>query len=274
MAFSDKDFISTEKHELDYVLRKWSKRTTQENRDKLVEALDAFNADASLEPHLREQFYEYAERTGLLARLAAKEGEESATFAPASAKAAVPDTAPSAKKKFPWWWILIAIVVIVLAIILLRSCGGCSAASPAQSAAAVPAPSATAQPAAAAAAPAPKRLTLEALPQASLAIRFLPNSTTMLAAGEEAKLAALIAAFKAFDEGELAVVGHAAGIGYPAGEERVSEGRAKYIAKRLSDAGLASGIKVSAEWRGASNMLPGSGEAARAASRRVEILVK
>jgi len=34
MPFADKDFISKEKHELDYVLRKWNKRATLENRGR------------------------------------------------------------------------------------------------------------------------------------------------------------------------------------------------------------------------------------------------
>jgi len=274
MAFEDKDFISKEKHELDYVLRKWNKRTTQSNRDLLIQALDAFNADASLEPHKREQFYGYAASTGLKNRLESGKSEEAAVAAAASASSAERDT--DKKRKIPWWWILIAILLVVVVLLLLRSCGGCS---PAASAAKDPAPASEPIMAAAevpaapvlSAAPEPKRLSMAGLsaaglPPASLSIRFLPDSATGLAAGEEIKLQAIAAALKAFDSGELVVVGHSWRVGYPEGERAVAESRARYIAKRLAESGIASAIAIETAGQGAAAP---RGDAA--SSRRVEI---
>jgi outer membrane protein OmpA-like peptidoglycan-associated protein len=270
MAFKDGDFISKERHELDYVLRTWNRRATQANRDTLIRALDSFNGDPSLAPHKREQFYAYADSTGLKAKLEAKEGAEAKALA--AAATTDEESQASRTRKFPWWWILVAILLIVLVIVLLRACGGCGASSPGTtSSQAAPTEAAEAQaPAAAAspqqAAPASRRFSLGDLPTASLAIRFRPNATDELVAGEEAKLQALILALRAFDEGELIVTGHAAGIGYPKGEMAVSEGRAAYIAGRLALSGLAAGMKISSSARGAASPLRDM-----ASSRRVEI---
>ena len=56
---SDRDMISKEEHELNYVLKAWEKRQTQKNRDMLAKSLDEFKADSSLSPHNRENFYKY-----------------------------------------------------------------------------------------------------------------------------------------------------------------------------------------------------------------------
>jgi small subunit ribosomal protein S6 len=58
---SDAEVISTEDHELNYVLKKYNKRQTAGNRAKFVELLDTFKADSEYAPHLREQFYKYIE---------------------------------------------------------------------------------------------------------------------------------------------------------------------------------------------------------------------
>jgi len=73
MGFSDADFISKEKHELDYVLRKWEKRTTQANRDILANALDVFRKDKANSPFTRDIFYQWAERTGLKTKFEARD---------------------------------------------------------------------------------------------------------------------------------------------------------------------------------------------------------
>lgn len=58
---TDAEVISTEDHELNYVLKKYNKRQTAANRKAFVALLDEFKADAGYEPHLREQFYRYIE---------------------------------------------------------------------------------------------------------------------------------------------------------------------------------------------------------------------
>jgi len=58
---SDAEMISKQPHELNYVLKKYNKRQTAENRDKFVALLDEFKADEGYKPHLREDFYRYIE---------------------------------------------------------------------------------------------------------------------------------------------------------------------------------------------------------------------
>lgn len=279
MAFTDADFISKEGHELDYVLRKWKKRGTAANRALLVEALDRFNADQTWKPHTRAKFYEFAERDGLVGRL-----EGAADGKPSSASAAVAsDSAAANPRRFRWWWIPALVALVVIALLLLRYCGACSAPSVAPGAptavAEAPAASEAASvpaPASVAAAPAQRVLSLAALPAASLAIRFQPDSSELLAPGSEAALTALAAALGAFDEGVLVLVGHAADVGRPAGELRVSEGRARFVASFLEASGLPSGISIRIEARGSAEpAIPGPGATdPLAASRRVEIKVE
>jgi len=62
---SDKDLISKEEHELNYVLKKWDKKQSAENREKLAAALDTFKADENFKPHNRENFYKYADEKNI-----------------------------------------------------------------------------------------------------------------------------------------------------------------------------------------------------------------
>ena len=63
MTFKDADYIAKDEHELNYVLKKYGKRQTQENRAKFEEMLDAFRDDAAYEPHKRADFYRYIDAT-------------------------------------------------------------------------------------------------------------------------------------------------------------------------------------------------------------------
>jgi hypothetical protein len=120
MDFEEKDFVSKEKHELDYLLGKWGKRASDENRDMLIEALDRFRAEAGFSPHKREQFYAFAEEVGLLERLEDRaEGEEPEPGTEVEGEG-------GAKREARWWFVFPALVVVVLAALLVRSCGAFS----------------------------------------------------------------------------------------------------------------------------------------------------
>lgn len=67
----DADLISTEEHELNYVLKKWDKKQSKANRETLTAALKAFNGDAAYKPHNRENFYKYADDKGIKPKLEA-----------------------------------------------------------------------------------------------------------------------------------------------------------------------------------------------------------
>ncbi len=58
---TDADLISTEAHELNYVLKKYNKRQTASNRDKFIALLDVFKADEAYQPHWRTEFYQFVE---------------------------------------------------------------------------------------------------------------------------------------------------------------------------------------------------------------------
>jgi hypothetical protein len=63
---SDRDRISKQDHELNYVLKKYGKRQTEDNRGKLSDALDLFLKDDSYETYLRDDFYNYVDKVDAL----------------------------------------------------------------------------------------------------------------------------------------------------------------------------------------------------------------
>lgn len=135
MDFEEKDFISKEKHELDYLLDKWGKRASDENRDMLIEALDRFRAEASFSPHKREQFYAFAEEVSLLERLEDRPEGEVLESRPEE------EGGGAAGGEAHWWFVFPALVVIVLAALLVRTCGAFSRSPPPVSPPAPPASS-------------------------------------------------------------------------------------------------------------------------------------
>jgi len=66
---SDRDFVSTEEHELNYILKKYEKRQSKENREKIVNALKDFKNNPEYKPHNRERFYSYLEEKEILSNL-------------------------------------------------------------------------------------------------------------------------------------------------------------------------------------------------------------
>lgn len=72
----DRNQISLETYELDYVLRKWGKAASSSNRLILAAELRKFKADPAWSPHNRARFYEYADAQGIR-RLLLDSGEKS-----------------------------------------------------------------------------------------------------------------------------------------------------------------------------------------------------
>ncbi|MBN1797891.1 MAG: OmpA family protein [Spirochaetales bacterium] len=73
----DRNFISHEKHELDYLLNKWDKAANKSNREILTDELKKYKADKDWAPHNRERFYEYVEAKGIKTLLADKQAQAS-----------------------------------------------------------------------------------------------------------------------------------------------------------------------------------------------------
>ena len=62
----DRYLISSQTHELNYVLRKWDKKQNKKNREILRGVLKDFRAGQSYKPHTRKNFYKYAEDNDIL----------------------------------------------------------------------------------------------------------------------------------------------------------------------------------------------------------------
>ena len=71
---TDKQLVSTQEHELNYLLEKWEKRKTAENRKILAEKIHEFKAVKSYAPHNRENFYKYVASKKIKKLLESKNG--------------------------------------------------------------------------------------------------------------------------------------------------------------------------------------------------------
>jgi outer membrane protein OmpA-like peptidoglycan-associated protein len=65
----DHDLISSQTHELNYLLKKWEKKQNRKNREILRETLKKFRTDKSYKPHKRDNFYAYVKDNDILALL-------------------------------------------------------------------------------------------------------------------------------------------------------------------------------------------------------------
>lgn len=63
---SDRNLISKQDHELETILRHYSKRTTVSNKNKLKDIIDEFKNDTNYFPHNRENFYLYLEENSYI----------------------------------------------------------------------------------------------------------------------------------------------------------------------------------------------------------------
>ena len=74
---SDRDLVSTEEHELNYLLQKWNKKQSKDNREELIKIIKAFKKDPDFKPHNRENFYLYIEKKSILPKLDSSNSEKS-----------------------------------------------------------------------------------------------------------------------------------------------------------------------------------------------------
>ncbi|MCF6236962.1 MAG: hypothetical protein L3J70_11435 [Gammaproteobacteria bacterium] len=59
--FKDSEMISKQTHELNYVLKKYEKKQSEANREKMIALLDGFIKFEEYKPHMRKEFYQYIE---------------------------------------------------------------------------------------------------------------------------------------------------------------------------------------------------------------------
>ncbi|MBN2443489.1 MAG: OmpA family protein [Spirochaetales bacterium] len=86
----DKNLISSETHEINYVLKKWEKKQNKKNRQIVRETLEKFRDDITYKPHNRENFYRYVEDHDILALLEDAE-KKKAPGKKADKKSIIPD---------------------------------------------------------------------------------------------------------------------------------------------------------------------------------------
>lgn len=56
---NDWDKVSKEDHELEYILKKYDKRTTKENKKILCDIIDSFKSDDEYSPYYHKDLYRY-----------------------------------------------------------------------------------------------------------------------------------------------------------------------------------------------------------------------
>lgn len=59
--FKDSEMISKQTHELNYVLKKYGKKQSEANREKMIGLLDGYIKLEEYKPHMRKEFYQYVE---------------------------------------------------------------------------------------------------------------------------------------------------------------------------------------------------------------------
>jgi len=301
MAFKETDPVTKEKKTLDFILRRWNKKDSQENRALLVAGIDEFRLDRDNRPWNFSGFYSFADSTGLRGRLTdasdgrhvhGVSGMDSSGFAVADA----PPVGGKAVRIMGLVLVVLAVLVVFALVwhltsgfagIWVRESDAASATLEGQAGGgtlgsaefdpllddpeSVPVELVTHEQAEA---DLERTVSLSGLPRDALIIYFDPDVYNRLEAVEDLKLVRLIGALKLFTAGSLTVTGHAASIGFPAGERYVSESRSRFIATRLRAAGISGDITLRTTGEGATLMITDADmERARQLSRRIEVTV-
>ena len=58
---SDWELVSKEDHELEYILRKYDKRTTEGNKELLCDTIDTFKENSEYSPYYHRDLYRFFE---------------------------------------------------------------------------------------------------------------------------------------------------------------------------------------------------------------------
>jgi|GEM_PF-835997 len=258
---SDRDLVSSEDHEMNYLLRKWDKKQSKENRETLVEKLKEFKHDDDYQPHNRESFYKYVDDNDVKSLLEDADIDDDDTMVESdeddteveivktvikddnvqktiveTEKTIVSNTgsgiqAEQKKSILPLIFMIIAAVIIILLILLgVYICkknpnlfGQKQKTEEIKENTVVKDEEV-------------KEDTAELLMQAiknNTPIYFIANKTTLLE-GENAKISNIISELKKHDKVKLLIEGHTAKIGKPENELKLSINRAKLIKNMIN----------------------------------------
>ena len=103
-------------------------------------------------------------------------------------------------------------------------------------------------------------------------IKFAPDSAQVLP-GESSRLDEIAEVLKMAPNAQLLVEGHTASVGKPAGEQTLSEHRAKKIAEELKARGVKAGAFICRGFGGTKPVASNETPEGRAQNRRVEITI-
>ena len=103
-------------------------------------------------------------------------------------------------------------------------------------------------------------------------IKFAPDSAEILPSEKE-RLDGIADVLKMVPKGQFLVEGHTASTGRPAGEQKLSEQRARRIAEELAARGVDAGAFICRGWGGNRSIASNDREEGRAENRRVEITI-
>lgn len=301
MAFKETDPVTKDKKTMDFILRRWNKKDSQDNRTVLAAGIDEFRQNLDNRPWSFSGFYTFADSTGLRGRLAdtSDGGRGPGASGMDSAGLSAADAPAVGGKAVRIMGLVLVILAVLVVLALLwhftvgftgSSSRGSAAASGALAGQAVDGTAGSAEfdpllddPDSVpvelvsheqAEADLDRTVSLSGLPRDALIIYFEPDVYNRLEAAEDIKLVRLISALQLFTAGSLTVTGHAASIGYPQGERYVSESRSRFIASRLRAAGISANITLRTTGEGATRMITDEDiERARQLSRRIEVTV-
>jgi len=270
----DRDIISNEEHELNYLLKKWGKKTNDSNRKILSDALDKFKDDNSFENHNRDNFYNYFKQMNIGDSLEASDGKKgSYTLTDITGDF---KSKPKSKKSI-LWIILLIILTIIIILFIIFGLKYCNNLKPEEKIETVKTSDQNEEMNRKLAEEAAKKAELEKTNKISEIIKqnspiYFVMDRSVLLSGEENKINNLINLLKEFKNISLTIEGHTAGIGLPENEMKLSIERADKIKMMLENGLKENSFNFTSKGYGAEEeAVPSSDTTKWHLNRRVEI---
>lgn len=269
----DRDIISKEDHELNYLLKKWGKKTNSANRKILSDALDGFNDDNSFKVHNRENFYKFVEQNKIIDSM-----ESGAKKDPYTLTEVTGDFKTKAKdKKSILWLILLIIMVIIIIFFIIFGLKYCGSIKSEKSTEIEKTTDQNEEINKRLSDEAAKKAELEKISKISEIIKqntpvYFVKDRSILIDGEENKVNNLIVLLKEFNNVNFIIEGHTANIGLPENEMKLSMERADKIKQMLENGLRGNSYNFTVKGYGAQvEAVPNSDKTNWHLNRRVEI---
>ena len=206
---SDHSLVSTEEHELNYLLRKWKKMQSNNNKKVLIEKIEDFKNDEGYKPHNRKNFYRYIADKRILGLLEARKDANKG-------------------KGFLIPLIVSLVVIFIIAFVIIAFASGIIKYSGKQK---TDEKSAVVEEIKKEEVKSKKRYTEESLKnflKENTPIYFVKDSTDFVD-GQKSKTKKIVSYLNNYSDIELLIEGHTANVGLPKNELALSKKRAKEI---------------------------------------------